>query len=418
MPFSLVVLVTIAFFFSKANSSTLMMCWYSAAAATGLFSFLMLSLHRQALKRSDDYSYAQYQRWRLVVYLIALLWGGLYSSVALVFFPNANEIEIITVVIVLILNASIPSLTKGNDPWVYILFVVPVFCCFTWQIYYLKIEQYWLLAIMLPVACVCLIVFSLMTHKEQMEHTVLRILYKEAELKAVEATLDKTRFLAAASHDLRQPLQATQMYLQGALASPVSAQAEALIKKAKWATVDTNRLLDKLLNLSALDGEGMTASMRFSSLQPVIEKVVDQCRPFAQQKGLCLNVKNMNVSGYFDELFLQQILQNLVSNAIKYTEQGGISVCAEQTEQHLVVSIKDTGVGISSADQKRIFDEFFQVQTEEEGQGLGLSIVKRLCALQNIELSVESCFMEGGGKRADESWKTVFTLTLPLNEPD
>ncbi|MBR7889127.1 HAMP domain-containing histidine kinase [Marinomonas sp. A79] len=415
MPFSLFVLVAIAFFFSKANSATLMLCWYGAAAATGFFSFLMLSLHRQALKCSDDYSYSQYQRWRLVVYLIALLWGGLYSSVALVFFPNANEIEIITVVIVLILNASIPSLTKGNDPWVYILFVVPVFCCFTWQIYYLEIEQYWLLTIMLPVACVCLIVFSLMTHKEQMEYTVLRILYKEAELKAVEATLDKTRFLAAASHDLRQPMQATQMYLQGALALPLSVQAEALIRKAKLASVDTNRLLDKLLNLSALDGEGMTASMRLSSLQPVIEKAIDQYRPVAQQKELFLNVKNMDVNGYFDELFLQQILQNLVSNAIKYTEQGGISVSAEQTEQHLVVSIKDTGIGISSADQKRIFDEFFQVQAEEEGQGLGLSIVKRLCSLQGIELTVTSCCEKNGDKREGAPWVTEFTLTLPLS---
>nr|WP_264194032.1 HAMP domain-containing sensor histidine kinase [Marinomonas algarum] len=249
-----------------------------------------------------------------------------------------------------------------------------------------------------------------------MEHTVLRILYKEAELKAVEATLDKTRFLAAASHDLRQPLQATQMYLQGVLTLPLSAQAEALIKKAKLASVDTNHLLDKLLNLSALDGKGMTASMSLSPLRPVIEKVVDQCLPFAQQKGLLLNVENMEVSAYFDELFLQQILQNLVSNAIKYTEQGGISIYAEQIEQHLIVSIKDTGIGISNTDQKRIFDEFFQVQTEGEGQGLGLSIVKRLCALQGIALSVSSCCEKNGGNEADDSWGTVFTLSLPLHE--
>lgn len=408
MPFSLLTLVAIGFFFNDSNSIQVMLYWYAGAGMVGVLSFFILRAHKRYLDAQAEYSYVQYQRWRLVVYGIAIMWGGLYSSVSLLFFPNANEVEIITVVIILILNASIPSMTKGNDPWVYILFVVPVFSCFTWQVYHLGIEQYWLLTFMVPIACVSLIVFSLMTHKDQMEHSALRILYKEAEIKAVNASVEKTRFLAAASHDLRQPLQSTQLYLGAIRPEQVTPDAQPLIDKAKRAALSGNRLLDKLLDISALDGEGVKPVMQTLPLLQTLQKLEDQYEPLAKEKGLYLRVDKVDVLARYDEQFFLQILQNLVANGIKYTSKGGVEVRCELAGNQLNIHIKDTGIGISKANQIHVFDEFFQVQgtgqNKEIGMGLGLSIVKRLCALQNIEVSLESTPNVG----------TMFTLGLTL----
>ncbi|WP_181161405.1 sensor histidine kinase [Maribrevibacterium harenarium] len=408
MPFSFLTLMAIGYFFNDANSLSVMSIWSGFAGLVGLVSFFVLRRHKRFLDSHDEYTYESYQRWRMAVYGIAILWGSLYSSVPLLFFPNANEVEIITVVIVLILNASIPSMTKGNDPWVYILFVVPVFSCFTWQIYHLGVEQYWLLTIMVPIACASLVLFSLMTHKDQMEHTALRILYKESELKAVKANLEKTRFLAAASHDLRQPMQATSLYLGAIQPGQVKGDGQILVNKAKQAAISGNRLLDKLLDISALDGNGVRPNIQALSVLPILQNLADDYALLAQSKGLLFDVDKVDVRACFDEEFLTEILQNLLSNAFKFTEQGCIKVRCDVQENELNIHVQDTGIGMSKVSQIHIFDEFYQVQQDgaqqEIGMGLGLSIVKRLCVLQNLEIRLESTVGKG----------TTFTLTLPL----
>ncbi|MGB0664010.1 MAG: sensor histidine kinase [Pontibacterium sp.] len=415
MPFSLLTLMAIGYFFNEAHSFALLLSWYAGGLGVGLVSFVILRQHNRFLAQKTEYTYADYQRWRWAIYFVAVLWGGLYSSVSLLFFANASDAEIMTVVVVLILNASVPSMTKGNDPWIYILFVVPVFSCFTWQIYHLKMDQYWLLTVIVPIACLSLIAFSLMTHKSQMEFTALRVLHKEAEMKALKANAEKTRFLGAASHDLRQPLQAIKLYLGAIPPSSLPPQAGVLVDKAKEAASNGHQLLDKLLDISALDGEGIQPIMTPFSLLSLLEVVERQYATLVAKKGLDFYVEKVDVTVCYDEQFLLQILENLLSNAVKFTEAGSVSVSYRLEVHRVLLQIEDTGVGIEQALQNRVFEEFVQGADQQanhqassasaeqtKGMGLGLSIVKRLCELQEIDFSLESEPQKG----------TRFTLAL------
>ncbi|HEY3698914.1 MAG TPA: ATP-binding protein [Spongiibacteraceae bacterium] len=216
----------------------------------------------------------------------------------------------------------------------------------------------------------------------------------EIEKQAAEqANLAKSRFLAAASHDLRQPLHALMLF-SGMLNSSSPEQTQTMIAHIHHAADSLNKLFGGLLDLSQLDAGVVNPSVTCVRIGPIIASIAREIQPRADGKGISFTHTTTDFTVKTDPLLFERILRNLADNAIKYTESGKISITASVLEDKVLVIVRDTGVGIAEDMQVKIFDEFFQVHNParniEKGTGLGLAIVQRLCQLLDHRLMVQS----------------------------
>lgn len=235
---------------------------------------------------------------------------------------------------------------------------------------------------------------------------LLEELKREKEV-AEQASNAKTRFLAAASHDLRQPLQSLSLLL-AALFYHLDTQKQIdILNKAKQSLDSLNGLLDSLLDISKLDVGLIQARNTRFDLGELIRLEVDKHRKAIESKGISISIDaNPDLLITSDPVLVTRILSNLISNAARYTKQGFISVSARRVDDRAIIQVADSGIGIPEHEIDEIFKEFYQVDNPErdrnKGLGLGLSIVKRLCTIIGALIEVES--QEGKGSR--------FTLTL------
>jgi PAS domain S-box-containing protein len=234
---------------------------------------------------------------------------------------------------------------------------------------------------------------------------------REARSQAEQASTAKSRFLAAASHDLRQPLQAALLYnnvLKRQLVG--SAQAETVGKLQS--SLDALRdLLNRLLDISRLEAGAITPEFGVLSVRILFERMRDEFAPQALQKGIQLRMRPGEWRVRSDPQLLEQLLRNLVSNAIRYTERGRVLVGCRPAGDDLRIQVWDTGIGIASNELVSIFDEFYQVANAERsrdaGIGLGLAIVRGLSQLLGHPVTVRSAPGRG----------SVFEVRVPLSAP-
>jgi two-component system, sensor histidine kinase len=233
-----------------------------------------------------------------------------------------------------------------------------------------------------------------------------------ARARAEDANRAKSRFLAAASHDLRQPLHSLTLLVDHAMHTADDPKLVATLRQAARSADSLGRLLAGLLDLSQLDAGGLTPEFRPVSLQVLLMRLENDFRSPAQAKGLALDCLSPDAWVRSDPAMLERVLRNLVDNAVKYTAAGRIHITVEDAgERDVRVSVIDTGVGIDPADRERIFEEYYQVgnpaRRRAHGSGLGLAIVKRMCELLVHAVEVES--VPGQGSR--------FSVTLARCEP-
>jgi PAS domain S-box-containing protein len=229
---------------------------------------------------------------------------------------------------------------------------------------------------------------------------------------AVRANQGKSRFLATASHDLRQPLQ-TLALLNGALrrleSAPASAEALAQQEQAISAM---SRLLNALLDISKLESGAIKPEPADFTVASVFEDMRREFASLAANKGLRLEIESSHECVRSDPSLVEQILRNLVSNAVKYTREGGVRLRCRHQEPFVRLEVVDTGIGIPADQLPFIYDEFYQVgvptNSSREGYGLGLSIVQRLVKLLQLQLDVSSEVGKG----------SVFSLVLPTASQD
>ncbi len=227
--------------------------------------------------------------------------------------------------------------------------------------------------------------------RELQEQTTLRLALDKAD----EANRTKTRFLAAASHDLRQPLQSISMYL-GALGGPLAeAGRDEVIEKARAAVDTTNRLLDALLNITKLESGKVEPEISSFNIATLLDRVHDTEAPSARERQQELCFIGSTASVQSDPVLLELLVTNFVANAIKYTPpRGHIVVGCRRLPHHLKIMVCDNGPGIASGELDLIFDEYRQLQQEShyrgKGLGLGLSIVKLISELLDLKLEVKS----------------------------
>jgi len=234
---------------------------------------------------------------------------------------------------------------------------------------------------------------------------------KEAQANADRANLAKSRFLATASHDLRQPLQ-TLALLSGALRRFVEDRPEAseALAQQEQAIASMSRLLNALLDISKLESGAVKPDPSDFVVSALFEELRHEFTSVAESKGLRLRVTACEESVHSDPSLVGQILRNLLSNAIKYTRQGWVALrCLHDSPASVRIEVLDSGVGIAADQLGHIYEEFFQVsgphRSTRDGYGLGLSIVERLVKLLDLKLEVKSEVGRG----------SVFTLTLPAS---
>ena len=239
---------------------------------------------------------------------------------------------------------------------------------------------------------------------EILEQRVMeRTLELEDALSAAErANASKSRFVAAASHDLLQPLSAAKLFM-ASLSDKIGTPSEkAVLSKAETALGAAEQIIDALLNISKLESDGLSFDIRPVALREVFDPLRDEMEMLAVQKGLRLRILDSSHVVKTDPAYLRRIVQNLLTNAIRYTDEGRIIVGARRNGDSARIEVWDTGPGIAEEDQNTIFEEFRRLDTKasnNDGLGLGLAIVERACARLGHPLGLwsepgrGSCFM-------------------------
>ena len=229
-----------------------------------------------------------------------------------------------------------------------------------------------------------------------------RLLALEARTRALEAERDaalrtdqeKSRFVAIASHDLRQPVHALGLFAATLQKRLQHTPDEPLVRNFLRAVEDLERSFNSMLDISRLDGSNATPLMHTFPLRDLFRRLQMQYAGQAELSGLGLRFSTGGKSVTSDPQLLERIIGNLVQNAIKYTTQGGVVVVARSTTTHVNVEVWDTGAGMAASELPRVFQEFYQVapgrRDRSHGLGMGLAIVKRLAVLLGHRLEVAS----------------------------
>ncbi|MGA0539434.1 PAS-domain containing protein [Neotabrizicola sp. VNH66] len=222
---------------------------------------------------------------------------------------------------------------------------------------------------------------------------------------AERANATRVRFVAAASHDLLQPLSAAKLFV--AAARDDAGASGSTLEKAHNALLSVEAILGALLDISRLESGGTEVDIGPVSLAHLLVQLTDEFQHMAEKKGLRLDILPCRATVMSDATYLRRILQNLISNALRYTVSGRVLVGARRIPGGVRVEVHDTGPGIAPEDQQKIFREFHRVQgtaSAAEGMGLGLAIVDRACALLDHPLTL----------RSTPGLGTMFAVDLPL----
>jgi protein-histidine pros-kinase len=228
-----------------------------------------------------------------------------------------------------------------------------------------------------------------------------------ARQEAERANKANSAFLAAASHDLRQPVQALSL-LTGALRRTAKDALVLEMVESQQHSLDAmTNLLNSLLDISRLDAGAVEPEIEEFPVQRLVDRLSAEFSRQAMQKELPFNSCECNTIVRSDPNLLGEIIQNLVSNAIQYTDKGSVSLACDENDGQLRIGITDTGIGIQADQIDKIFLEFHQIKTpgkDKEGFGLGLAIVKRMADLLDHKVSVES--VPGNG--------STFSVSMPI----
>jgi signal transduction histidine kinase/ActR/RegA family two-component response regulator len=332
--------------------------------------------------------------------------NGIAHGFASVFFIDLPDFDRSVITITLIgLSAGSVVTTAGYRP-VFLAYLLPTLVplCLMWAVSPGAPFQwrYGSLALLVALLGVVLIVLANDTQRlfrssfaMRSEQRALNAQLQNALDESRAANSAKTRFLAAASHDLRQPVHALTLLSATLARKTLPADARAIADHIESALEVLGSQLNALLDMSKLDAGVVTASMASFELQPMLQRLIEQFTPLADAKGLALELScDRNLHVLTDEVLLERIVRNLLANAVRYTEHGRVTLAARSQTSQVDLTVADTGVGIAAEDLPRVFEEFFQVNNpsrdRSKGLGLGLAIVKRTADLLSMPLTLES----------------------------
>jgi GAF domain-containing protein/CheY-like chemotaxis protein len=241
---------------------------------------------------------------------------------------------------------------------------------------------------------------------------------QEKNRQLAEASQHKSRFLAAASHDLRQPMQALGLFVAQLRGHVASAEGNRLVDRIEDAIAGMNELFNALLDITKLDAGALTARIAQFPVAELLRRIGSTFAAVAQEKGLTLRLVSSSAWVRSDPVLLERIVLNLVSNAVRYTTSGGIVVGCRRRGGVLCIEVADSGPGIPEDQRRKIFSEFYRLadaaKTNQAGLGLGLAIVERLCTL--LDHPIELASTAGKGSRFSITVPTAPAAALPKSD--
>ena len=394
--------------------------WYGFCVALEFFGLGLLWFYRNRYEsRSLTFWRGMYMSG---VTVLAAIWGS-----AGVLFFNAAEFSEQTLLFVLIIGVTVSSVST-NAIWllshaVYlVLSTMPmiVMCLIQPDPQYKGMGM----AFLAYIGVAYFVARSgSITYRDMMALTLKNMRLAESLREQYEitdaASRAKTQFLASASHDLRQPVHSLSLLSESLRQETETERGQQLVSHIRSAVTSIDDLLGKLLDISRLDAGDVHADIRDVPLDALINSLVIEARPVAEEKGLTLEASPCHCAVRSDPVLLGNILRNLIANAIKYTDTGRVEITTGITSgdtgtDTVHIRVRDTGMGIPADQQEKIFQEFVQLNNPErdrqKGLGLGLSVCRRLTTLLGHDLSVESEAGQG----------SQFTLALArakLQEP-
>ncbi|NOQ63252.1 MAG: response regulator [Methyloprofundus sp.] len=368
-------------------------------------------------------------------YLLFILCAGcLWGSTSVLFFDI--ELEASTFLILTLITMISGSMTAlSSQITAYASFAIPTMIPLILQMFLQGLAFYNWLGIGTSIYLLATFAFSRNMNHVINDFLVLKYanLNLVADLKkqtetANKANNDKSRFLAAASHDLRQPLHAVNLFIE-TLDNKISTEEQQYdLDRIRQGLDSLGELFNALLDISRLDSDTLPVNKIDFPIDELLQKLVEQFSLEAQAKRLKLSMRNGKQQVYSDPILLERLVRNLLSNAIRYTENGSIELFfSNELDGILQLHITDTGIGIPNKDKENIFSEFFQLHNPErdrnKGLGLGLAIVRRISRLLEHTIDLYSEPDKGTefiihlpiGKSKDQSINTQAT-TLSTNK--
>lgn len=401
--------IVLCFVFYSLISNTILFGWLSAILFTTLIrGYLTYGWYKANFNINQTRMFEGLSL--LLSFVAGCLWG---MTVLIVDFNQYPEASVFLNLIIFGLAAG--SVGIGSYWFAYFLvYNIAVFSIYTLGYFIAMDEPHYLLAISISLFLIFMIQIALVFHRGNAQNIWLikrnQKLAENLDIKKKEAenfAASRTRFLASASHDLRQPLQALNFFLSALYRELNSDKGRELYIKLEKCAEGMNELLSSILDVSKLDAQIVSLNREACSVGCILDNLKQQFQMQADEKGLKLLFHSSDHYVYTDPILLQRILSNLISNAINYTNSGKVEVLLTHKDG-LLIEIADTGDGLTEIEQEHIFEEFYQLNNPErdkkKGLGLGLSIVKRLCQLMNIPITLHS--QKGKG--------CCFSIKLPL----
>ncbi len=404
-----------------ADAPPAMLAAWAAGAIALVFAryFVIHHYERQVIHRGTGEQLAFFRRWRPVWPATALVWG-LTTALHFDRAPLAHQFICWLILAGLAMFAVNALSTRLDVMFGYLNTLAgTALAVVAWRMgVELELEgpidHWWLVALLLVFWQVLRKAGERLhaTHRRNFELQYRNNQLIESLTRQTQAALDaveiKNRFLASAAHDIRQPVHALGLYA-GWLGSEPELVHE-LAPKIVESTKAVNQLFDSLFDLARLDSGKIRLSIEPVDVGKLLQDLELQYRPLCEAKGLRFRVHVQPGTTMSDPILLRRIVGNLISNAIKYTQRGGILLASRVTARGMRIEIWDTGVGIAPVHQKEIFREFYKVPAHagtEDGFGLGLYIVGRLTHILGHPLTLASVVGRG----------TVFRLMLHPSDP-
>jgi len=346
--------------------------------------------------------------------LVTIYFAVLWSSAVFLFYVEGS-VEHQVFLISLALTLSIGA-TIGGIYWlpIFYLYALPIMSALAIRFALEATPAYIALSVLTFWAVLATLSFTKKLHntvRSEMrlrhESTVLSEALQTKTDEAQQATLAKSRFLAAASHDLRQPLHTLSLFVDVLKESKSDRERATLFPRIDLSLDALRKLFDALLDVSRLDAKVVKPEISHFDVAELLKSLLAEFKPAAREKHLEIKMHAAAAIVVSDRLLLERVLRNLISNAIRYTDSGDILLSARLRGDRVLLQVWDTGIGIPEQSQQEVFVEFQQLHNAHrdrtEGLGLGLALVRRLCLLLDHPLELRS--QPGKG--------SVFSVSLP-----
>ncbi len=380
---------------------------WSQAAHSTLLAWLgvLLLIHLAEMGawwkyRSFANTVEQCRAWSRAFKVFAVAVAAMWALAVVCFFPADLAYQALFICVILGLTAGAVTMNPLYPPALY-LFLFIILLPATFRVAYENDAVHWVVAAMLALFSVVVInsgrqlsrtFFTSLSQRYEKLSLVEQLTREKSRAEA--ASREKSRFLATASHDLRQPLQALMLFSAALEDQELDKDTKHLAGQIGKSVNALVEMFDELLDVSRLEAGIVEARWQNFELQPLLDRLYVDLAPLAQAKGLGFDMSSSEGVVYSDPFLLDRILRNLISNAIRYTDRGAVSIRCMPDAEGFRFTVTDTGIGISPEALPHIFEEYYQVDNQHrdrrKGLGLGLAIVRRVEDLLGCKVAVNS----------------------------